>query len=44
MFELFGEVTGRPDLHLAVIVMSRTHARYLPPLRFQPPATGASVA
>jgi hypothetical protein len=41
---LFGQVTGRLDLHLAVIGMSRTHARYLPPLKFQAPASGSSVA
>lgn len=41
---LFGQVTERLDLHLAVIVMSRTHARYLPPLKFQATPSGASVA
>lgn len=41
---LFGQVTGRLDLHLAVIGMSRTHARYLPPLKFQASASGPSLA
>ncbi|MFA5941500.1 MAG: hypothetical protein WC809_19300 [Sinimarinibacterium sp.] len=40
---LLGQVTGRLDLHLAVIGMSRTHARYLPPLKFKTLTSGAFV-
>lgn len=41
---LFGQVTDRVDLHLAVIGLSRIYARYLPPLKFQSPASEASGA
>lgn len=36
---LFGQVTGRIDLLLEVVAMSRAHARYLPPLKLQPPVS-----
>lgn len=37
---LFGQVTGRLDLHLAVIDMSGTYGRFLPPMKFKASTTG----